>query len=54
MGREHDDAPERSGAEAAAEAEPTGDSAGVYYLSIEDFEARLPRPKAEDPPPEDP
>ena len=48
MGRERDeDEPE------APEA-PAGDSAGTYYLSIEEFESRLPRHDPEDEPTEEP
>ncbi len=42
-------AKERSEDATGAE-EPPGDSAGVYYISIEDFEARKPAaPKDEEP-----
>jgi hypothetical protein len=47
MGRVRDEKPEAP--EADGPPAPAGDSAGVYYLSIEDFEARLPRPAPAEP-----
>lgn len=49
MVRPPDEAPEppeasrEPSAPGAEEASPAGDSAGVYYLAVEAFEARLPR-----------
>ena len=48
MGRARDDEPQNPEVEGAPPP-PAGDSAGVYYMSIEEFEGRLPRPAPPEP-----